>query len=134
MQLAQLIKDREIGFSFAHGAKLDRSLQDKWQLDSRDYSCCLTFQGRSMTLDYWQGRGIKTDPKAEDVLSCILSDASGLDSCRDFKDWASDLGFETSEPETKRKAIKTYSAVKKQTERLKDLLGKHYEEFLEAER
>jgi hypothetical protein len=134
MQLAELITDRKVGFSFTHGAKRDRSLQDRWQLDARDFSCRLTYQGRSMTIDYWMGRGITRDPDATGVLDNLLSDASGFDSARDFNDWASDLGFETEDRESMKKAKKTYSAVQKQTERLKTLLGDDYEEFLIADR
>jgi hypothetical protein len=134
MQLAQLIEERDVGFSFVHGAKLDRSLQQSWQLQSRDYSCKLTYQGRIMSIDYWQGPGIKTSPNALGVLDCLLSDAGGFDSARDFNDWASDLGYDASEPESVKAAKKIYLATKKQTTRLKELLGNDYEEFLNAER
>lgn len=134
MQLAQLIAERNVGFSFTHGATLDRSLQDRWQLDSRDFSCRLTYQGRSMTVDFWMGRGIKHDPDAAGVLDNLLSDASGFDCARDFEDWASDLGFETEDTESMKKAKKTFNAVRKQSERLKTLLGHDYEEFVSAER
>jgi hypothetical protein len=134
MQLAQLIENRKVGFTFAHGAKLDRSLQQKWQFQARDFSCRLTYQGRSMTIDYWMGRGIKRDPNAADVLDSILSDASSFDSARDFRDWASDFGYDTDDPDVLTEAQKTYSTVRKQTDRLKTLLGNDYEEFLVADR
>ena len=134
MQLAQLIHDRNVGFTFTHGAKLDRSLQEDWQRNSRDFSCRLTYQGRSMTIDYWMGRGIKHDPTAVDVLDNLLLDASSFDSARNFEEWASDFGFDMEEPESRKKAKKIYSAVRKETERLKTLLGSDYEEFLQADR
>jgi hypothetical protein len=135
MQLEQLIRDQGVGFYYLPGAKLDRSLQDKWQRESRGYSCRLVYQNRVMTVDFWQGQGIKSDPSAQDVLDCLLSDASSFDNARDFEDWASEFGFNIEEdPELLKRDRKIYSNVRRQTERLKKLLGKHYEEFLEAER
>lgn len=134
MRLTQLIEDHNIGFSFTHGAKLDRSLQERWQLDSRDFSCRLTYQGRSMTVDYWMGRGIKHDPTVTEVLDCLLSDASSFDNARDFDDWASEFGYDTEDPAVLKQAKKTYNAIRKQAERLKTLLGDAYEEFISAER
>jgi hypothetical protein len=134
MQLAQLVSERNVGFSFTRGAKADRSMQSPWQIAANDYSCRLTYQGRSMTLDYYQGRGIKRDPDAAGVLDNLLSDASSFDQSGSFHEWASDFGYDTTEPKSKKEAQKIYSAVRKQTERLKTLLGVDYEEFVTAER
>ena len=64
----------------------------------------------------------------------LLLDASSFDSAKNFEEWASDFGFDMEEPESRKKAKKIYSAVRKETERLKTLLGSDYEEFLQADR
>ena len=129
MQLKQLIKDSGVRFTFNGGPRLDWSKQSTWQRMAIGYTCTLTYKGRSMTTDYWQGRGIKSPPDAAGVLESLLLDASGFDNARDFFDWCSDYGLEQNDKEAK----KTYQAVKSQTTKVKTLLGDDYETFLSAE-
>jgi hypothetical protein len=129
MNLAQFVKEKNIGFTTRPGANLDWSLQAPWQKSSNGHTCRLAYQGRYMTLDYWQGKGIKENPTAIRVLNSLLSDASGLNNSRDYLDWCSNYGCEPDNSESKM----IYRATKKQTMRLKDLLGRDYELFLGVE-
>lgn len=111
-------------------ARMANAKMDEWQKGAQDYSLTLGYKGRKMTLNYFQGCGIKTDPTSRGVLDCLLSDASGADNARSFEEWASEYGYSNDS----RKAEKVYRAVERQTIKLKSLLGADYDTFLEAER
>jgi hypothetical protein len=70
-------------------------------------------------------------PEAKDVLDCLASNASSVDSA-DFEEWARDLGYD---PDS-RKAEKTYKACEHGASRLKTFLGEElYQKLLyETER
>lgn len=119
---------KKIDFSFKHGALRPYKKQDDWQRKSNGYRITLRYHGKRMTLDFWQGSGIKDDPSAEGVMDCLLSDASCAQDS--YKDFCGNCGYE----EDSRKAYGTYRQIMKQTERLKNLLGSEFEAFLYAER
>lgn len=48
---------------------------------------------RQLSVDFFQGPAICAEPTPADVLSCLLSDASSVDNCCDFEEWAEDYGF-----------------------------------------
>ena len=83
---------------------------------------------RQMTIPFSMGPALSREPQADDVLECLLSDASSADQA--FEDWARDYGFDTDS----RKAERTYKAVTTQTEKLRRFLGDAFEEYLYAER
>ena len=58
-------------------------------------------------------------PKLADVLDCLASDASTVENCLSFDDFASEMGYD----EDSRKAEKTFNKINEQVERLKTLLG-----------
>ena len=73
---------------------------------------------RQMTTYFSKGYGHNgQEPTADEVLACLVSDASGID--QDFEGWADDLGYD---PET-REAEKIYKAVKRQTAKLERFIG-----------
>jgi hypothetical protein len=119
---------KKIKMTVKYGAKMSWEKMDQWQRDANGYRLILTYQGRQMSLDFWQGWGISHDPDIEGVIDCLLSDASGAD--QSFENWCRDLGYDTDS----RKAEKIYKQVVKQTLRLKNLLGDDFEKFLFAER
>lgn len=59
------------------------------------------------------------EPKAEDVLDCLASDASTYDNAQSFEDFARDLGYD----EDSRMAEKTYKECGKSAAKLKQFLG-----------
>lgn len=64
-----------------------------------------------------------------DVLDCLLSDASSIQSCAGFEEWANEMGFD---PDS-RKAECIYKQAEKQTAKIQRLLGDDFEAFLYAE-
>ncbi|HJS81267.1 MAG TPA: hypothetical protein VJ742_00365 [Nitrososphaera sp.] len=125
--LAELANDVQIEVRPGE-AKLAYDKRDEWQKNSNDYRLTLKYQGRRMSLDFWQGMGIKTAPDAKGVLDCLLSDAScSLDS---FEDFCSNCGYDSDS----RKAYRLYTACVKSTARLQKLLGADYDAFFEAQR
>ncbi len=59
------------------GASMPWEQQDEWQRNANSYRCTLYYKGRRYSFDYWQGIGISHDPRADDVLDSLLSDAQG---------------------------------------------------------
>ena len=78
----------------------------------------------------WERKNKRPAPTLEDVLSCLVMDASGYENSRNFEDWASDYGFDTDS----RTAERTYQTVAEQSKALRHLLGhKRYAEYMNAE-
>lgn len=73
----------------------------------------------TMTSYFSQGGGIRHDPKIEDVLDCLASDASGLDHPATFEEWAADYGYD---PDSRR-AEQIFNNCVEQTARFKAFLG-----------
>jgi hypothetical protein len=94
---------------------------------SAHWRCTLRYRGRQMTCPFSQGPAICREPTAEDLLECLLMDASGAD--QPFEDWAGDYGYDTDS----RKAERTHNACVAQTEKLKRLLGEDFDEFMAIE-
>jgi len=118
---------RKARLTFAWGAKLDWDKQDGWQQNADGYSCCLHYQGRRYTFDFWQGIGISQDPTAEGCLECLLSDAQS--GSEDFEEFCANCGYDSDS----RKAERIWKGCKKVREKMKRLLGNDFEAFLYAE-
>ena len=86
---------------------------------SHHWICTLRYGRRQFTVNFWTGIGWNRKPDIGDVLYCLLSDATGYENSRDFEDWASQFGFD---PDSRR-AYSIYQAVKRQSKRLRRLLG-----------
>jgi hypothetical protein len=125
-KLSELCKG--VTINAEHGARLDWEKQDEWQQRANGWRVTLGYQGRTYSLDFWQGTGIKDEPDAAGVLECLLSDASSAD--QDFEGWCSDLGENTDS----RKAHATWRACQRIALRLRRLLGDDFERFMMAER
>lgn len=98
--------------------------------DSQPWTVRLTYRKRQMTVPFFMGRALCREPSAEDVMECLLSDASGVESSRGFEDWCAEMGFDTDS----RKAEATYRACERNAEKLRRLLGDDFSRFAEAER
>lgn len=85
-----------------------------------------------MTLPFYMGRGHHgAEPKIEDVLDCLCSDASGYDNARNFEDWCGEYGFDSDS----RTAERIYKKTGRNRDKLANLLGDDYNAFLfETER
>ena len=94
---------------------------------SSHWKVTLRRPGRQMTVPFSQGPAHCREPEADDVLSCLLSDASS--DQQDFASWCADLGYD----EDSRKAERTYQAVQQQTAKLQRFLGDLYDEAMRTE-
>ena len=86
----------------------------------------LKFRDHQMTVYFSKGYGHNgKPPNAEEVLSCLASDANGSD--QDFESWAADLGYD---PDSRR-AERIHKTICRQAGKLQDLLGDEcYNELL----
>ena len=82
----------------------------EWQQKSKAYRVTLKHQGRKMSLNFYQGNGIKKDPTTADVIYCLASDYSILTSCTDFKCFVDCFGLTID-------SHITYKALKHQSKR-----------------
>lgn len=98
--------------------------------DMTPWTVTLKMKGRQMTVPYFTGSAITSDPTAVDVLDCLLSDATGYDNARGFEDWASEYGYDTDS----RKAEDTYKVVEAQSKKLRTFLGNLYTVAVDCER
>ena len=84
---------------------------------------------RQMTIPFSQGMLHTESPKLDSVLDCLLTDSIGVDGVI-FEDFCSEFGYD----EDSIKAKKVYEACKKNTKKLKNLLGSTYFELIKCER
>lgn len=70
---------------------------------------------RRMTIYYSMGPALDHEPRADEVLDCLASDASGCENAQSFEDWCRGYGYDTDS----RKAEKTYQIIENQARRLK---------------
>jgi phage-related protein len=81
---------------------------------------CLLRMGRSrMTVPFSQGYAHTGEPKIDDVLDCLASDASSIENAKGFDDWCADYGYDTDS----RKAERTFTVTQRQAENLRKFLG-----------
>lgn len=92
--------------------------------DMNWWNVTLRIGRRRMTVPFGMGYAHTGEPSAYDVLSCLLSDASSAD--QDFEDWAADYSYDTDS----RRAEKTYNAVVRQTEQLRNFLGDKFSDYV----
>ena len=99
---------------------------------SAHYKVRLNYQRRQMTVFFSHGPAICSDPTAESVLECLLSDMSSVECARDFADWCRDMGYEVNryeDPEAYESARKTYQTIQRQTVKLRNLLGDTLQDY-----
>ena len=87
-----------------------------WQLRSNCYRVTLSYQGRSYSLYFYQGKGITRDPSVSDVVACLSSDYSILNSCDTLKCFGECFGWDENTADT-------YRAIKRQSARYSKLIG-----------
>jgi hypothetical protein len=88
----------------------------EWQAKANCYRVRLTRDGRYWSLYYYMGKGIKSEPTASNVISCLSNDASYLESCSDLKCFGDCMGWNSE-------TANTYRAIKRQSARLTKLIG-----------
>lgn len=95
------------------------------------WRCTFRYQGRSLTTPFYMGPALKDPPSTEDVLDCLLSDASFLTDFSGVEDFVESMGY----GEDRRRGESTWLAVRKQTDRLRRFLGEEFDQWVyETER
>ena len=93
---------------------------------------CCTLRGledRTLTTFFTMGPAHTAKPTVDDVLGCIVDDASSVKYSESFEDWAANLGYDTDS----RKALTLYRTIEKQSDELEQFLGDLLEEAFLAE-
>lgn len=94
-------------------------LAHKWR-------CTLRYEGRRLTTDFYVGLSASGPPMKERVVGALLDDAAVYDAAESYEDWCYSLGMSPRE----RQSRHDHTAVQKQTDRLKTLLGPEFEAWL----
>ena len=81
----------------------------EWAGEMNAYRVTLRYQGRKMSFNYYQGRGIKHEPTTADAVWTLASDNNTLESCPTVEDFGSESGWDANTTTTYR-AIKNLSA------------------------
>lgn len=108
---------------------------DDWDTTARHWRVTLARKNdkrRRLIVYFSQGSAHTEPPSAADVLNCLASDASAIDTSPTFDDWCVEYGYDTDS----RKAERTYKQVQAQAKRLRRFFDMdEYEELLwETER
>jgi len=131
MDTKQFCKRHGIKAKVKHGVSARVLEQSTMDVDNMNhYTVTLTRREdgktKRMTVPFFQGYGIEHDPRAEDVLDCLASDAAGVENARSFEDWCSEYGYDTDS----RTAERIYKACEKLAEKLKNFMGSFYDSLL----
>lgn len=115
--------------------KVDRNpnlIDEDWAATARHFRVTLRMKNRRLTTYFSQGPGIERDPRPEDVLDCLASDAADVENNTSFEEWAKDLGYD---PDSRR-AERVYRACLREAARLRRFLGaeKYHQLLWETER
>lgn len=125
--LEQFIKEEGIGARFE---KTDRNpfmgekdpLLSDWAKDATHYRVTLYSvkddHSQQFVTHYSTGSAITETPTVSDVLDSLASDASTVEDCSSFEEWAGEFGYDTDS----RSAEATYKAVLRNTQELRDML------------
>ena len=97
--------------------------------DANGWTCTLRYQGRRLTVPFYQGTAITHEPTAADVLYCLCSDATSVENASSFEDWCADFGYDTDS----RSAERIYKACERIAAKLRRLLGDDFDKFAGAE-
>jgi len=84
---------------------------------------------RQMTVIFSMGMAHTGQPGVDDVMNCLLMDASGMEYAENFEDWANEYGYD---PDS-RTAEHIYESTRQQTAKLRQFLGDQYEEAYQLE-
>jgi hypothetical protein len=89
---------------------------NEWQLKANCYRVTLSYQGRTYSLYYYQGKGIKSDPSVSDLIACLANDLSILNGCDSLKCFGNCMGWNSE-------TANTYRAIKRESARYSKLIG-----------
>ena len=112
-----------------NGAGITASIREDWndkspdwaQDKARHYRVRVRYQGRSMSLWYYQGLGINREPRAVDVIECLVWDSlSNYDSLDEF---INELGLEIKSVADFRTYEKQFKQLTRQNKSFSRVIG-----------
>ncbi len=129
-QLDQLCKSLRLTATVTYGLPPSEQSKahDEWKRKSNPWTVVLKFQGRRMTVPFWTGSALTSEPTAADVLHCLLCDASSVEGST-FHAWCDDLGYSSDSIQ----ARDTFLACERLAAKVHKLLGDSFDTFRGAE-
>jgi hypothetical protein len=112
--LPALLNDLGVTLKIRHRSHPNKV--SEWQAKANCYRVTLSYQGRTYSLYFYQGTGIKREPSVSDVIACLSSDLSILSSCDTLKCFGDCLGWNED-------TANTYRQLKRQGARYSKLIG-----------
>ena len=112
--MPELLNELGVNMKILNTAHPDKVTE--WQAQANCYRVRLSYEGRSYSLYYYQGRGIESEPTVSDLIYCLSSDAGIIESCGDLKCFRACMGEDSD-------TANTYRAIKRQTARYSKLIG-----------
>ncbi len=106
----------ELGVTMKIRHKAHPNSVNEWQAKANCYRVTLNYQGRTYSLYFYQGQGVKSDPTVSDVIHCLASDLSILSSCDTLKCFGDCMGWNSE-------TANTYRAIKRESARYSKLIG-----------
>ena len=112
-----------------NGAGITASIREDWNDNSpewaqgkaRHYRVTVRYQKRSMSFWYYQGLGINREPRAVDVVECLVCDSlSSYDSLDDF---INELGIEIKSVADFRNYEKQFKQLTRQNKSFARVIG-----------
>jgi hypothetical protein len=92
-----------------------------WGHDKRHFRVRVRYQGRSMTIWYYQGLGNAREPRAVDVIECLTSDLMSDYSSLD--DFINELGLEIKSVADFRTYERQYKQLNRQNKSFTRVIG-----------
>jgi len=112
--LTDLISELGITLKIRHRSHPNKV--DEWQAKANCYRVTLSYDGRTYSLYYYQGQGIKQDPSVSDVIASLSNDFTILNSCETLKCFGECMGWNSE-------TANTYRALKRQGARFSKFIG-----------
>ena len=118
-------------FCSKHRVRIESRLADSnpnnpdWE-GAHHFRVTLKMHDRQLTTPFSQGYGIPSEPTAEGVLNCLVSDTWGIENARNFEEWCSEYGYDTDS----RKAESLYRACTRQATKLRQLADSTFDELM----
>jgi len=128
-ELEKLCRQKGITATATYGVAVPYTKQSEWQHDANPWTVKIRWRGRTsrLTVPFWTGSAITSEPTAADVLNCLISDArAGEDS---FEEFCAELGYN----EDSRAALATWKQCQTYGRKVRQFLGDDFDAFADAE-
>ena len=101
-----------------------------WPEGTTSWRCTLRpASGRRMTVPFYMGPALTGEPTIEDVMSCLVSDATSYDNSPTFHEWCSEWGIDLDDRAEVRTATRTHTACAKISAQLHAFLGEKFDAY-----